>query len=55
MESGGQEGCKRHKQRKTDELGYESEREKVREDTESDGTKGNCVLGGSQVCYTDGP
>lgn len=23
--------------------------------TESDGTKGNCVFDGSQVCYTDGP
>lgn len=35
--------------RKRDGVTYESEKEKVREDTESDGTKGSCVLDGSQV------
>lgn len=32
------------------EVTDESEREKVREDNESDGTKGSCGLDSNQVC-----
>ncbi len=47
MESGSQKECEREKR---EGVTYESEREKVREDTESDGTKGSCALDGNQVC-----
>lgn len=42
------------RKRQQDGITYESEREKVKKNKESDGTKGSCVLDGSQVCLTDG-
>lgn len=49
MESGRLKEYYRNKQKK-DGFICGSEREKVREGVESDGTKGNGVFDGSQVC-----